>query len=113
MFCQKCNYLLDHLHSESCPECGQPFDPQKPDTYLNSPKPSHWQLYRLWYWRVTKLSICIIIISWENILAEVSLLITLGTIITLYALLTLLIDAPFLGLRWCLLMSNRPKQPPV
>ncbi len=34
MFCRQCLYPLQHLTSRACPECGQAFDPQRPETYL-------------------------------------------------------------------------------
>ena len=34
MYCKKCNYDLRHLTSRRCPECGRPFDPDDPSTYL-------------------------------------------------------------------------------
>jgi hypothetical protein len=30
--CLECNYPLEHLSSQRCPECGRPFDPSDPST---------------------------------------------------------------------------------
>ena len=73
------------------------------------------------YWRLTKLYISIMIVLWENTLADYSLLITLGTTITLYALLTFLIDAPVAVIFWYISPlrnkkqspNNRHKHPPI
>lgn len=37
MRCQKCRYPLEGLGTGSCPECGRPFDPNDPRTYLSWP----------------------------------------------------------------------------
>jgi hypothetical protein len=34
IYCRKCRYCLRGLDSHRCPECGQPFDPNDPTTFL-------------------------------------------------------------------------------
>src|SRR5687767_15356268 len=43
--CLTCYYVLDHLPTAQCPECGRPFDPLNPFTYTVKP-PFLW--YRYW-----------------------------------------------------------------
>jgi hypothetical protein len=39
MFCRYCDYILDGLPSNRCPECGRNFDPDDPRTYrLRTPQ---------------------------------------------------------------------------
>ncbi len=35
IYCMSCQYQLNHIPSNTCPECGSPFDPSKPQTYFN------------------------------------------------------------------------------
>jgi len=37
MRCKRCGYDLRDLGEHRCPECGRPFDPQRPKTWLSSP----------------------------------------------------------------------------
>jgi hypothetical protein len=39
-YCLKCYYVLDGLPENRCPECGSPFDPDRPDTYSIRSDPS-------------------------------------------------------------------------
>ena len=41
MYCIKCRYSLFGLTSPRCPECGQPFDPNDPTTYLTTDRVVH------------------------------------------------------------------------
>ena len=34
MLCRSCQYSLEQLENPVCPECGLPFDPDDPSTYL-------------------------------------------------------------------------------
>lgn len=34
--CLGCGYLLHGLTADACPECGRTFDPNDPETYLNT-----------------------------------------------------------------------------
>jgi hypothetical protein len=44
MFCRQCLYPLDGLPENRCPECGLPFSPADPATYLDKPRyPACWQ----------------------------------------------------------------------
>ena len=36
MYCKNCHYSLRLLKSESCPECGKPFDAENSSTYIGS-----------------------------------------------------------------------------
>jgi hypothetical protein len=36
MHCRKCHYTLDGISEGRCPECGTNFDPEDPDSYLDS-----------------------------------------------------------------------------
>jgi hypothetical protein len=49
MYCRKCGYQLEGLLEFRCPECGQPFDPDSPRTFLRHP--NAWRR-RLWLRRV-------------------------------------------------------------
>lgn len=42
--CLRCLYVLDYLPTPQCPECGLPFDPADPQTYLTKP-PFVWWRY--------------------------------------------------------------------
>ncbi len=44
--CLNCFYVLDHLPSDQCPECGRAFDPSNPSTYTTKP-PFIWWRYWL------------------------------------------------------------------
>ena len=37
MFCRSCEYELQNLARHRCSECGRPFDPINPATFLNTP----------------------------------------------------------------------------
>jgi len=37
MYCYACQYNLNNLGQNSCPECGKPFDPKDPTTFLSQP----------------------------------------------------------------------------
>src|SRR5687768_16603017 len=37
IFCPRCGYSLVALPTPRCPECGRPFDPPNPPTYLSHP----------------------------------------------------------------------------
>ncbi len=37
MRCKRCGYDLRDLGEHRCPECGRPFDPQRPRTWLSKP----------------------------------------------------------------------------
>ncbi len=37
MRCKRCGYDLRELGEHRCPECGRPFDPQRPTTWLSNP----------------------------------------------------------------------------
>jgi hypothetical protein len=39
MRCRSCGYVLDQLTSNQCPECGEAFDPDDPQTFQWYPKP--------------------------------------------------------------------------
>ena len=41
IYCIKCRYSLFGLTSPRCPECGQPFDPNDPTTYLTTDRVVH------------------------------------------------------------------------
>jgi hypothetical protein len=44
MFCRQCNYVLDGLPENRCPECGREFDPAQPATFLPKPElPVPWE----------------------------------------------------------------------
>jgi len=43
--CRKCYYILDHLESKICPECGEAFDPNDPRTYVTSPPFVWWTFW--------------------------------------------------------------------
>ncbi len=35
-YCIRCFYILNHLPEDRCPECGQVFDPEDPETFRTS-----------------------------------------------------------------------------
>lgn len=37
MYCARCHFNLQGLHTHVCPECGHAFDPSEPATYLEKP----------------------------------------------------------------------------
>ncbi len=37
MRCKRCGYDLRELQEHRCPECGRPFDPKRPATWLSKP----------------------------------------------------------------------------
>jgi hypothetical protein len=43
--CLKCFYILDHLQSRVCPECGTAFDPENRDTYTTKPPFVWWTFW--------------------------------------------------------------------
>lgn len=45
--CHNCRYLLRGLPNPVCPECGQPFDPEDPDSYYNPARPKRSIMQRL------------------------------------------------------------------
>ncbi len=45
MRCRRCSYVLEHLETDRCPECGTPFDPTDPATYDTRPPFVRWR-----YW---------------------------------------------------------------
>ncbi len=49
MYCRKCGYQLAGLSENRCPECGRPFDPSNPRTFLRHPK--GWRV-RQWLRRI-------------------------------------------------------------
>lgn len=36
MFCRKCGYALHGLSKNRCPECGLPFDPADPTSFVSA-----------------------------------------------------------------------------
>jgi hypothetical protein len=49
MYCRHCGYALVGLSQNRCPECGRPFDPSNPRTFLSRPK--GWRV-RQWLRRI-------------------------------------------------------------
>ncbi|MFI4862072.1 MAG: hypothetical protein ACIAXF_15505 [Phycisphaerales bacterium JB063] len=47
MLCRQCQYDLRRLERDVCPECGQAFDRDKPETYLKSAPPNRVLFYCL------------------------------------------------------------------
>lgn len=45
MRCKRCFYILDHLDSHICPECGSAFDPLDPSTYTRRPPFVWWTFW--------------------------------------------------------------------
>jgi hypothetical protein len=43
--CLKCFYILDHLETHICPECGSAFDPANPTTYTAKPPFIWWTFW--------------------------------------------------------------------
>jgi len=43
--CLQCFYILDHLESKTCPECGLAFDPADPSTYTTRPPFVWWTFW--------------------------------------------------------------------
>ncbi len=45
MRCKECFYILDHLDSRTCPECGVSFDPADADTFTRKPPFIRWTFW--------------------------------------------------------------------
>ncbi len=45
MRCRKCFYILEHLDSHTCPECGERFDPQDPASFTRKPPFVWWTFW--------------------------------------------------------------------
>jgi hypothetical protein len=56
IFCRKCDYSLVGLSANRCPECGRPFDPADPRTFLSHPR--SW-LLRRWGRRIGCVLLCL------------------------------------------------------
>lgn len=54
-YCKGCFYVLDGCTGEYCPECGRPFDPNQPSTFLREPRP---QWRQGWRWEVAASFAC-------------------------------------------------------
>lgn len=62
MYCRKCKYCLYGLIVNRCPECGQPFDPGNPHTFLESPG-IRWDLLGPWLriWEPIVSVVCLVL----------------------------------------------------
>ncbi len=56
MYCRQCQYVLDGLPDNHCPECGTGFDPSGPASYLSHPKQA-WPLR----WETVASALCLVV----------------------------------------------------
>ncbi len=65
MFCKRCAYPLRGLRQDECPECGRPFDPDAPHTFLRAPRG---QTARRWLLRtlIVVLPVALLIGGWRG-----------------------------------------------
>jgi len=54
MYCRQCQYVLDGLPDNRCPECGTEFEPTDPATFWLAPKPP-------WRWEAFASLACLIV----------------------------------------------------